>query len=88
MQNEIDDLDQLLEGVNRRRRARGAAEHTEDSIAAAIAGETKASFRRRDDYLADLEVAQMLERKNARRRARGLPEITEADYRASLDGGA
>jgi hypothetical protein len=32
VQNEIDDLDQMLEAVNARRRARGEAELTEDDI--------------------------------------------------------
>jgi hypothetical protein len=32
VQNEIDDLDQMREAVNRRRRARGEAELTEDDL--------------------------------------------------------
>jgi hypothetical protein len=32
VQNEIDDLDQMLEAVNERRRARGEAELTEDDL--------------------------------------------------------
>jgi hypothetical protein len=32
VQNEIDDIDQMLEAVNARRRARGEAELTEDEI--------------------------------------------------------
>ena len=32
VQNEIDDLDQMLEAVNARRRARGEAELTEDDL--------------------------------------------------------
>jgi hypothetical protein len=85
VQNEIDDLDQMLEAANARRRRRGEAELTEDSLRRSIGADLAATSRRRDEYLADLDVLQMLEVKNARRRAKGLPEITEADYRARIE---
>jgi hypothetical protein len=45
VQNEIDDVDQMREAVNRRRRARGEAELTEDDIRARVA-EDQAEVRR------------------------------------------
>lgn len=83
-QNEIDDLDQLLEATNRRRRARGKEELTEASVRASIGEEQAAQAATRDERLAELDIAQMLERKNARRRRKGLPEITVEQYREQL----
>ena len=83
-QNEIDDLDQMLEAANRRRRARGREELTEASLRASIGEEQAARSRSRDEQMAELEIAQMLERKNARRRKKGLPEITAEAYREQL----
>jgi hypothetical protein len=48
VQNEIDDVDQMREAVNRRRRARGEAELTEDDIRARVA-EDQAEIRRLRD---------------------------------------
>jgi hypothetical protein len=86
IQNELDDLDQLLEATNARRRARGEAELTEDGVRADVGRDVAAGIERRDAYLADLEVEQMLAAKNQRRRAKGLPEITAAEYRARIEG--
>jgi acyl-CoA reductase-like NAD-dependent aldehyde dehydrogenase len=86
IQNEIDDLDQMLEAANRRRRARGEPELTEASVRAGIGADMAETIKRREDHLADLEVVQMLDAKNARRRAKGLPEITVEEYKASILG--
>jgi hypothetical protein len=86
IQNEIDDLDQMLEAANARRRRRGEPELTEDSLRADIGAQMTESIKRREDHLADLEVVQMLDAKNARRRAKGLPEITVEEYKASILG--
>src|SRR3954469_9400937 len=88
VQNEIDDLDQMLEAANRRRRARGEPELTEASLRHDVASGLKEDVKRRDDYLADLEIVQMLDVKNQRRRAKGLPEITIEEFRASLENPA
>jgi hypothetical protein len=40
-QNEVDDLDQMLEAVNARRRARGQDELTEDELHARVAGDRR-----------------------------------------------
>ena len=87
VQNEIDDLDQMLEAANARRRRRGVAELTEEGLRASIGEDLAQTARSRDDYLEDLDIAQMLDAKNARRRAKGLPEITAEEYRAQIEGG-
>lgn len=84
VQNEIDDLDQMREAVNRRRRARGGEELTEEGVRANVAEDVKKQTELRERYTAADDVAQMLEAKNARRRRRGQPEITEAEFRRSL----
>jgi hypothetical protein len=84
VQNEIDDLDQMLEAANARRRARGAQELTEDALHAQVQEHQRANLKRRDDYMADLEVAQMLDRVNERRRSKGEPEQTLEQLRAEL----
>jgi hypothetical protein len=86
VQNEIDDLDQMLEAANERRRRRGDPELTEEGLAADVAAELKDSVKRRDDYLADLDIAQMLAAKNERRRAKGLPELSVDEYKAQILG--
>jgi hypothetical protein len=86
VQNEIDDLDQMLEAANARRRARGEAELTEDAVRASVGADLAASIKRREEHLAEVEVVQMLDAKNARRRAKGLPEISVEEYRARILG--
>lgn len=83
-QNEVDDLQQMLEAANRRRRLRGAPELTEESMQAQVAESVRESHHRHDEYAASQEIEQMLEVKNRRRRRKGLPEITEAEFRAGL----
>jgi len=85
IQNEIDDLDQMLEAANARRRRRGEAELTEDGLRRSLGEDLAATVRRREEYLEELDVVQMLEAKNARRRAKGLPEITVEEYRAKIE---
>jgi hypothetical protein len=86
IQNEIDDLDQMLEAANERRRRRGQAELTEESLRADVAADLGDTVKRRDDYLVEMEIVQMLEIKNERRRAKGLPEISVEEYRARIEG--
>src|SRR6476646_7152350 len=84
VQNEIDDLDQMLEAANERRRRRGAAELTEEALHAPVREHTREQVKRRDEYMADVEVAQMLDATNARRRERGEPELSLDQLRAEL----
>jgi hypothetical protein len=86
VQNEIDDLDQMLEAANARRRARGAPELTEEGIRSSVGEDLADTVKRREEHLAELEVVQMLDAKNARRRAKGLPEISVEEYRAKILG--
>jgi hypothetical protein len=87
VQNEIDDLEQMLEATNARRRRRGESELTEESLRASIGADLARTTKRRDHDLEDLDIAQMLDAKNARRRAKGLPEITADEYRAKIEEG-
>jgi hypothetical protein len=84
VQNEIDDLDQMLEAANERRRRRGEAELTEDALHAQVREHTREQVKRREDYMADAEIAQMLDQVNARRREKGKPEQTIEELRAEL----
>jgi hypothetical protein len=86
IQNEIDDLDQMLEAANARRRRRGEPELTEEGLRASVGADLAETIKRREDHLAELEVVQMLDAKNARRRAKGLPEISVEEYRARITG--
>jgi hypothetical protein len=81
---EFEDVDQMIEAANERRRRRGEREITEREVRERVAADLRASNARRESYLEDQDVAEMLAAKNARRRARGLPEITEDDYRAQI----
>jgi hypothetical protein len=86
IQNEIDDLDQMLAAANARRRKRGDPELTEEGLRDSIGRDLAERTKRRDDYLAELEIVQMLDVKNERRRAKGLPELTVEEYRAEIEG--
>jgi hypothetical protein len=48
VQNEIDDVDQMREAVNRRRRARGEAELTEEDLRARVAEDQAEALRLRE----------------------------------------
>ena len=78
-QNEIDDLDQMSEAVNARRRARGERELTEAGVRAEVADELRRQAAMRADSLVEEDIAQMLAAKNARRAAKGLPPVTRED---------
>jgi hypothetical protein len=94
-QNEIDDMDQMLEAANERRRRRGDDELTEEAIQARVMEDQRARRAMRDAYLAREESAgevaadieQMLARVNDGRRRRGEPELTAAEYRARIESG-
>jgi len=85
VQNEIDDLDQMLEATNRRRRARGESELTEASLRDQVAEDVRDAQERRETYLAQEDIRQMLEATNEKRRRRGEPELTEAELRADVE---
>jgi hypothetical protein len=84
-QNEIDDLAQMMEVANRRRRRLGQPEVTEDSVREDVAKQEREAQHRRDEMLEEEEVEQMLGVVNRRRKRKGLPELTAAEYRAQFD---
>jgi hypothetical protein len=97
-QNEIDDLDQMLQAANQRRRARGEPELTEEMLEARVLEDRREQHALRAAYLAanqdeseeavEADIAQMLARVNEGRRRRGEPELTVAEYLAKLEADA
>jgi hypothetical protein len=85
VQNEIDDLDQMLAAANEKRRARGAAELTEEGIHERVADDRREADERREAYLGEVEIEQMLAIKNERRARKGLEPITAEQYKAQLE---
>jgi hypothetical protein len=96
---EEEDLTQMLEARNARRRARGLAEVSAEDYEEQVMAEIRAQRRKDEEYLAarraqseakeeaDREIEEMLEATNRRRRARGLPERTRADVEREFGGG-
>lgn len=85
---EADDLAQMLEAHNARRRRRGEAELTAGDVEMQVAADLGEQQRRREAYLAERELDQLLEATNARRRRRGLPERSREDVRREFGPGA
>jgi hypothetical protein len=84
-ENELDDVAQMLEAANERRRRRGEAELTEEGIDARVRADQREMAARREELLADREIDELLAQRNAKRRARGEPEQTLEEFRASLE---
>jgi hypothetical protein len=95
VQNEIDDLDQMLEATNERRRRRGEDELTEDDLQARVREDQRERRERSEAYRAESEteadvaadIEQMLARVNEGRRRRGERELTAEEYRAQIESG-
>jgi nucleotidyltransferase/DNA polymerase involved in DNA repair len=85
---EAEDLAQMLEAHNARRRRRGEADRTVADVELRVAQDVRDQQRRRDAYLADRELDELLEATNARRRARGLPERTRDDVKREFGADA
>jgi hypothetical protein len=85
---EADDLAQMLEAHNARRRKRGEAEVTVADLELQVMNDFNEQRRRRESYLADRDLDELLETTNARRRARGLPERTREDVQREFGAGA
>jgi hypothetical protein len=83
---EAEDLSQMLDAHNERRRRRGKPELTVAELELQIANDLNEQRRRREEYLADRDLDELLEATNARRRARGLPERTRADVEQEFGG--
>jgi len=84
---DAEDLDQMLDAHNARRRARGEAEVTASDLELRVMEDLADQRRRADAYLADRELDELLDATNARRRARGLPERTRAQAREEFGPG-
>ena len=83
-QNEIDDVDQMLEAANERRRARGLPDRTLDDIERSIREQREVHRRHHEAYVADQEIDQLLALKNERRARRGLPPLSREEYEAEI----
>jgi hypothetical protein len=84
---EAEDLAQMLEAHNQRRRRRGEADMTVADLERRVMEDFNEQRRRREAYLADRELDELLEATNARRRARGLPERTREDVQREFGPG-
>jgi hypothetical protein len=85
---EAEDLQQMLEAHNARRRRRGEPEVTVAELERRVMSDLADQRRRSEAYLADRELDQLLEATNARRRARGLPERTRDEVKREFGSGA
>ena len=81
---EFEDVDQMIEAQNERRRRRGEPEITEREVRERVAADMRATNARKEAYLAQQDIDEMLAAKNERRRAKGLPDVTEEAFRAQL----
>jgi hypothetical protein len=93
---EAEDIQQMLDAQNERRRARGDHERTLDDVEGDIAAGMREQARlraayqqdRRSDHekaLDDEDLEQLLAARNERRRRRGEPEIGSEEFRAELE---
>jgi hypothetical protein len=85
---ELDDIEQMLEAQNERRRRRGEPERTEDDVRAQVAADLKEAQRLRDDYLEQQDLDQLLATTNERRVTRGEPALSADELRAQLEADA
>jgi hypothetical protein len=91
---EAEDLEEMVEARNARRRARGETEISADDYEMQIMADINAQRRRDQEEAqakeskaeADRELEELLEATNARRRARGLPERTLEDVKREFGG--
>jgi len=83
---EAEDLAQMLEAHNARKRRRGEAEVTVEDLELTVMREASEQNRLREKYLANLELDELLEATNRRRRERGLPERTREEAQREFGG--
>ncbi len=89
---EVDDLAQMLEANNARRRARGQSEITEQTMRAEVDAQEREAKRLRDDERRrqgeatedEVDLDELLHATNASRRRRGAPELTLEQLRAEM----
>lgn len=85
--NEADDLEQMTEAVNSRRRARGEPELTERGLREEVRSDLAKIVARGEDALVEEDIEQMLELKNRRRARKGLEPLTREQLERELLGG-
>jgi hypothetical protein len=85
---EAEDLAQMLEAHNARRRRRGEPDVTVADLERRVMEDFNEQRRRREAYLADRDLDELLEATNARRRARGLPERTREEVQREFGSGS
>jgi hypothetical protein len=85
-QNEVDDLEQMIDAANERRRAMGKPERTIEDVEQSVRDQAEEHRKRREAYAADKEIDELLALKNERRARKGLPPITRAEYEAEING--
>jgi hypothetical protein len=84
-QNEVDDVAQMIEAANERRRRLGKPERTLEQVEMSV----MELQRERQKILAesaerDADIEDMLKLKNERRARKGLPPLTREEYEAGL----
>ena len=87
---EIDDLAQMLEAQNERRRRRGLPDRTIEEVEQQVAADLREQTQRLHDAEAEREgaeedLAQLLALSNERRRRRGEPPLSIEEFRAQLE---
>lgn len=85
---DAEDLEQMLEAHNARRRRRGQPDLSVGDFEQRVMEDVREQRRRREEYLADRDLDQLLEATNVRRRARGLPERSREDVRREFGSGS
>lgn len=86
---EDDDIAQMIEAQNVRRRRRGEPERTQQDVEQQVAADARelavqAQAQRAESSADDEDLAQMLEISNKRRRRLGEPEVTLEQFKAEL----
>ena len=84
-QNEVDDVAQMIDAANERRRRLGKPEKTLEQVELSV---MEAQHERRrllaEAAERDADIDDLLRLKNARRARKGLPPITREEYEAGL----
>lgn len=88
---ELEDMDQMLEAQNARRRRRGLSELTEEGMRDKVARDLREAEERRAAYRREHgqdDLQEMLAATNARRRRHGKRELTVEELDAQADSGS
>jgi len=85
-QNEVDDVAQMIEAANERRRRLGKPERTLEQVELSVMEAQRERARMRAEASErDADIDDMLALKNERRARKGLPPITREQYEADLN---